>query len=82
MWEASGMFSRACSPITFFVVDVHFDEALAERRQLDVGLLEVGQLQELQRFAEWEQIVNLEAERVGEMGQIGLAIVWRSGDLL
>ena len=64
------------------LVDVHVDEALAERRQLDVGVVEFGQVQELQRLAEREQIVDLELQRVGEMRQVGLAVVGRRGDLL
>ena len=41
-----------------------------------------ARLQQLQRFAEREEIVDLELQRVGEMGQVGLAVVGRGGDLL
>ena len=52
------------------------------RRELDVAVGEFGQLQQLQRFAEREEIVDLELQRVGEMRQVGLAVVGRGGDLL
>src|ERR1700733_2647774 len=42
------------------LVDVHVDEPPAERRQLDVALLEFRQAQQLQSFAEREQIVDFE----------------------
>ena len=37
---------------------------------------------QLQGFAEREEIVDLELQRVGEMGQVGLAVVGRGGDFL
>ena len=64
------------------LVDVHVDEALADRRELDVAFGEFGQLQQLQGFAEREEIVDLELQRVGQMRQVGLAVVGRAGDLL
>ena len=64
------------------LVDVHVDEALAGRRELDVGVGEFGQAQQLQRFAEREEVVDLQLQRVGEMRQVGLAVVGRRGDLL
>ena len=65
----------------FALVDVHIDEALAERRELDVRVLEFRQAQQLQGLAERKQVVNLELQRVGEMRQIRLSVVGRSGDL-
>src|SRR5580700_4511173 len=64
------------------LVDVHVDELLAERRQLDVALLELRQAQQLQGLAEGEQFVDFELQRIGEMRQVRLSVIGRSGDLL
>src|SRR5574337_249242 len=64
------------------LVDVHVHEPAAERGELDIGLLEFGELAQLQRFAEREQVVDLVAERIRKMGQVGLPLVGRRGDLL
>src|SRR6202042_1356991 len=64
------------------LVDVHIDEALAKGRELDVALFELGQPQQLQGLAKREQFVDFELQRVGEMGQVRLSVIGRSGDLL
>ena len=64
------------------LVDVHIDKALAERRQLDVGVLELRQAQQLQGLAERKQVVDFELQQVGEMRQVRLSVIGRRGDLL
>ena len=83
MWAASGnVRQHLVAEHLLALVDVHVDEALAERRQLDVGVLELGEAQQLQGLAEREQVVDLELQRVGEMRQVGVAVIGRRGDLL
>src|ERR1700689_587036 len=64
------------------LIDVHVDEPPAKRRELDVALLELRQAQQLQGLAEREQFVDFELQRIGEMRQVRLSVVGRSGDLL
>src|ERR1700733_3079601 len=64
----------------FALVDIHIDEALTERRQLDIGILEFRQAQQLQGLTEREQFVDFKLQRVGEMRQVGLSVIGRSGD--
>src|ERR1700733_10042305 len=64
------------------LIDIHLDEPLAKGRELDVALFELGQPQQLQGLAKREQFVDFELQGVGEMRQIRLSFVGRSGDLL
>ena len=82
MCDASGtLASSLLAQQLLALVDIHIDETLPERGELDVGLFEVHELEDLQRFAEREEVVDLEAEQVRQMGQVRLAVVGRRGDL-
>ena len=50
--------------------------------QLDVAFLKLGEAQQLQRFGDGEEFVDLHLQAVGERRQIGAAIVGIGGDLL
>src|SRR3984957_9025362 len=64
------------------LIDIHVDEALAKGRELDVALFELGKPQQLQGLAKREQFVDFELQRVGEMREVRLSVIGRSGDLL
>ena len=53
-------------------IDIHFGEAHAGRRQLDVAFGEFGKAQKLQGFADGKEIVDRHLEAVGKRRQVGV----------
>src|SRR5689334_16232289 len=60
-------------------VSVGFDELPAGMGQANVALFEFGKAQELQGFAERQQVVEFELQRGGNRWQVRATVVWRSG---
>src|SRR5271166_1319073 len=43
--------------------------------QLDRALLEFSKLQDVQRLGDWKQVVYFEAQRTGDLGELGMTSV-------